>query len=49
LHWLTATDILRIYADLAGVVRPGGVFLSPNAPAALFGQATETGICRVGC
>jgi ubiquinone/menaquinone biosynthesis C-methylase UbiE len=46
LHWLTATDILRIYADLAGVVRPGGVLLNADrlpvaAPAGRFGQATE--------
>jgi SAM-dependent methyltransferase len=46
LHWLTASDVLRIYADLAGLVNPGGVYLNADrlpvgAPAGRFGQATE--------
>jgi ubiquinone/menaquinone biosynthesis C-methylase UbiE len=46
LHWLTATDILRVYVDLAAVTRPGGVVLNADrlpvgAPAGGFGQATE--------
>jgi SAM-dependent methyltransferase len=46
LHWLTATDILRIDADLASVIRPGGLFLNADrlpvgAPGGRFGQSTE--------
>jgi ubiquinone/menaquinone biosynthesis C-methylase UbiE len=46
LHWLTATDVLRVYADLAAVTRPGGVVLNADrlpvgAPSGRFGQATE--------
>ncbi|MFI9274538.1 class I SAM-dependent methyltransferase [Kitasatospora sp. NPDC052896] len=38
LHWLRTDDLLRLYRDLAGLVRPGGVFLNadhaptPNTP-----------------
>jgi trans-aconitate methyltransferase len=47
LHWVTATDILRIYADLASLTQPGSVYLNADrlpvgAPAGRFGQATET-------
>jgi trans-aconitate methyltransferase len=47
LHWLNASDILRIYADLAGVMNPGSVYLDADrlpvaAPAGRFGHATET-------
>lgn len=27
LHWLPSADLARLYADLAGILRPGGVFL----------------------
>jgi ubiquinone/menaquinone biosynthesis C-methylase UbiE len=47
LHWLSASDILRVYADLASVTQAGGVYLNADrlpggAPAGRFGQATET-------
>jgi trans-aconitate methyltransferase len=46
MHWLSASDLLRIYADLAGLMRPGSVFLNADrlpaaAPNGRFGQATE--------
>ncbi|MFD9060064.1 class I SAM-dependent methyltransferase [Kitasatospora purpeofusca] len=30
LHWLPATDLTRLYTDLAGLLRPGGVFLNAD-------------------
>ncbi|MFI6844915.1 class I SAM-dependent methyltransferase [Kitasatospora sp. NBC_00085] len=30
LHWLPPTDLTRLYRDLAGLVRPGGVFLNAD-------------------
>ncbi|AXI79406.1 class I SAM-dependent methyltransferase [Peterkaempfera bronchialis] len=30
LHWLPTTDLLRLYGDLAGLLRPGGVFLNAD-------------------
>ncbi|MFI6449394.1 class I SAM-dependent methyltransferase [Kitasatospora sp. NPDC050543] len=30
LHWLATDDLLRLYADLARVVRPGGLFLNAD-------------------
>jgi SAM-dependent methyltransferase len=28
LHWLAAGDLVRVYRDLAGLVRPGGIFMN---------------------
>jgi SAM-dependent methyltransferase len=46
LHWLTGTDVLRIYRDLAARIRPGGVFLNADrlpagSPSGRLAQATE--------
>ncbi|MEE1826777.1 class I SAM-dependent methyltransferase [Streptomyces sp. BE20] len=30
LHWLPTDDLVRLYGDLAGLVRPGGVFLNAD-------------------
>ncbi|MFJ9516932.1 class I SAM-dependent methyltransferase [Kitasatospora sp. NPDC101801] len=30
LHWLGTDDLLRLYGDLAGLVRPGGLFLNAD-------------------
>ncbi|GAA1985267.1 class I SAM-dependent methyltransferase [Kitasatospora viridis] len=30
LHWLATDDLLRLYRDLAGLLRPGGVFLNAD-------------------
>ncbi|BFV55632.1 class I SAM-dependent methyltransferase [Kitasatospora sp. CMC57] len=30
LHWLNTDDLLRLYDDLAGLIRPGGVFLNAD-------------------
>jgi trans-aconitate methyltransferase len=46
LHWLSASDLLRIFFDLAQIVPAGGVFLNADrlpaaAPTGRFGEATE--------
>jgi SAM-dependent methyltransferase len=46
LHWLTGTDVLRIYRDLATITEPGGVFLNADRlpagpPPGRIAQATE--------
>ncbi|WP_327680813.1 class I SAM-dependent methyltransferase [Kitasatospora sp. NBC_00458] len=30
LHWLPTADLVRLYGDLAGLIRPGGVFLNAD-------------------
>ncbi|MDH6577790.1 class I SAM-dependent methyltransferase [Kitasatospora sp. MAP5-34] len=30
LHWLATDDLIRLYGDLAGLLRPGGVFLNAD-------------------
>ncbi|MER5863428.1 class I SAM-dependent methyltransferase [Kitasatospora sp. NPDC002040] len=30
LHWLATDDLLRLYGDLAGLLRPGGLFLNAD-------------------
>jgi trans-aconitate methyltransferase len=46
LHWLSASDILRIYADLASLMQPGSVYLNADrlpagALAGRFGRSLE--------
>ncbi|WP_035845149.1 class I SAM-dependent methyltransferase [Kitasatospora azatica] len=43
LHWLSAEDLLRLYRDVAGLLRPGGIFMnadhSPHPASALLNAA----------
>lgn len=46
LHWLQRDDLAKLYADLAGVIRPGGVFVNgdwmpSNAHGTVLGRLSE--------
>ncbi|MFE9423912.1 class I SAM-dependent methyltransferase [Kitasatospora sp. NPDC006697] len=45
LHWLGTEDLLRLYRDLAGLLRPGGVFLNadhcPQPATPLLNEAAQ--------
>jgi trans-aconitate methyltransferase len=40
LHWLPVGDLVRLYRDLAGVIRPGGLFLNADHQTASAPEST---------